>query len=111
LFGINIYALWDKLENACERSYDKINKLKSLSDWLMKDRPDFIVGESHLEENKWQKCIKVLIFEFQQHIDNHLHKGAAKLPTRVKNMLSCPRVPTDNNLIRPCIILSMLCWI
>ena len=60
------------LKYACERSYDKINRLKSLSDWLMKDRPGFIVGESRLKENKWQKYIKVLIFEFQQHIDNHL---------------------------------------
>jgi hypothetical protein len=83
-------------KNACERSHSQIDELESLSDCLMKDHPECIVGGSSSKKNEWQSCINVLIFEFQREINNHLHKGSADLPTRVRDILACPFVPTDN---------------
>ena len=79
----------------------------------MKDHPEFIVGGLRSKKNKWQSCINMLIFEFQQKINNRLHKGSVDLPSLVTKILVRSFVPNDGKYCETmyyiaCAVLNMI---
>ena len=80
---------------ASDKSHAQIDDLFSLSDQLQKDHPEFIVNSSSHKKNKWQSHVAVLVMMYQQIVNNNICRGAADLPTRVRDILRQPWKPSD----------------
>ena len=82
-------------KNAVLRSHDQVDDLEALSDRLMKEHPGFVADGSMSKKNEWQSCIGTLVIEFQRIVNNCIHNGNSDLPTKVREILANPFVPTD----------------
>ena len=99
------------LKNVCERSYDKINKLKSLSDWLTKDRPGLLLGNPIWKRTSSKNASRCSYLNFGNTLTTIYTKV---LPSFQLVWRICCLVLGFLQIIimiRPCIILSVLCWI